>query len=214
MRVYNKYLFLLTEGITVEKWITAGSHDRREYSVTIDKYRKLYDEVLQRMPYFLRLNMVYIDSTELKRRCLKLVQQIIERLEKSIYELVMQRNIFILKELTRIIDVASEKAYTSEKVVELETFMEKVRRTDFRQLSELHSDMIRWVSISLYNSGYGVTEDDLKQLHITSDYLHKFLGKLDVEESRLFSERFAIEEKIKDHSKEFGKKVQELLKEL
>ena len=80
MRVYNKYLFLLTEGLIVEKWIIAGNHDRREYSVTIDKYHKLYEEVLERMPYFLRLNMVYIDSTELKRRCLKLIQQIIERL--------------------------------------------------------------------------------------------------------------------------------------
>lgn len=79
----------------------------------MDKYRKLYDEVLQRMPYFLRLNMVYVDSTELKRRCLKLVQQIIERLEKSIYELIMQRNLHILKEMTRIVEVASEKAYTS-----------------------------------------------------------------------------------------------------
>jgi hypothetical protein len=57
--------------------------------------------------------------------------------------------------------------------------------------------MIKWISISLYSSNYGVTEDDLKQLHITSDYLHKFLARLDVEESRLFTERFAIEEKIK-----------------
>lgn len=56
-----------------------------------------------------------------------------------------------------MIEVASEKAYTSEKVVELETFIERVRRTDFRQISELHSDMIRWISISLYNSNYGVT---------------------------------------------------------
>lgn len=119
MRVYNKYLFLLTEGHVVEKWVAAGNHDRREYAVTIDKYRRLYDEVLQRMPYFLRLNMVYIDSTELKRRCLKLIQQLIERLEKSVYELVMQRNTHILRELTRIVEVASEKAYTSEKVVEL-----------------------------------------------------------------------------------------------
>ena len=29
----------------------------------------------------------------------------------------MQRNIYILKELTRMIEIASEKAYTSEKVV-------------------------------------------------------------------------------------------------
>lgn len=74
--------------------------------------------------------------------------------------------------------------------------------------------MIRWVSISLYSSGYGVTEDDLKQMYVTADYLHKFLARLDVEESRLFTERFTIEEKIKEHSKDFGKKVQELLKEL
>jgi hypothetical protein len=65
MRVYNNYLYLLTEGHVVEKWIMAGNHDRREYAVTIDKYRKLYDEVLIKMPYFMRLNMVYVDSTEL-----------------------------------------------------------------------------------------------------------------------------------------------------
>lgn len=78
-------------------------------------------------------------------------------------------------------------------MVELETFLDKVRRFDFKQISEMHTDMIKWVSISLYSSNYGVTEDDLKQLYVTADYLHKFMARLDVEESRLFSERFAIE---------------------
>lgn len=88
--------------MVIEKWIGTGNHDRREYAVTIDKYKKLYEEVLEKMPYFMRLNMVYVDSTELKRRCLKLIQQVIERLEKSIYEIVMNRNTMILKDLTKI----------------------------------------------------------------------------------------------------------------
>lgn len=183
---------MLTENVVIEKWIAAGNHDRREYAVTIDKYKKLYEEVLVKMPYFMRLNMVYVDSTEFKRRSLKLIQQVVERLEKSIYEIVMNRNAHILKEMTKIVEVASEKAYTSEKVVELETFIERVRRQDYKQLSELHTDMIKWISISLYSSNYGVTEEDLKQLNVTALYLHKFLDRIEAEESRIFSERLAI----------------------
>jgi hypothetical protein len=58
----------------IEDWIENKKHDRREYSLIMTKYRKLYDEIMEQVPFFIRVNMIYVDSSELKRFFLSLVQ--------------------------------------------------------------------------------------------------------------------------------------------
>ena len=38
------------------------------------------------------MNMIYVDSSELKRFLLKCIDEIIARLERSVFDLVMKRN--------------------------------------------------------------------------------------------------------------------------
>lgn len=73
LEIYNKYTFLLNEMKTIEEWIYAGYHDRREYSLTLTKYKELYQEVQIEVPSFIRMNMIYVDSSELKRYLLKCI---------------------------------------------------------------------------------------------------------------------------------------------
>jgi len=40
----------------------------------MSKYRKLYDEVMEEVPFFIRVNMIYVDSSELKRFFLNVIQ--------------------------------------------------------------------------------------------------------------------------------------------
>jgi hypothetical protein len=48
--------------------------------------------VKNEVPSFIRMNMINVDSSELKTFLLKNVQQVIEKLEKSVYDLVMKKN--------------------------------------------------------------------------------------------------------------------------
>lgn len=75
----------------IEKWIMDGNHDRREYSITFQKYYEIYDEIMDKIPFFIRMNMVNVDSGELKTYLLKCTEDAIRKLEKSVYDLVMAK---------------------------------------------------------------------------------------------------------------------------
>ncbi len=92
LEIFSKYTFLLSEMKVIEEWIFRGNHDRREYALTFAKYRELYAEVKEEVPSFIRMNMIYVDSSELKRYLLKCIDDIIARLERAVYDLVIKRN--------------------------------------------------------------------------------------------------------------------------
>jgi hypothetical protein len=54
---------MLVENRVIEKWIIDGGHDRREYSITFQKYESIYEEIMDRIPFFIRMNMVNVDSS-------------------------------------------------------------------------------------------------------------------------------------------------------
>jgi hypothetical protein len=41
--IFNQYRYMLIENRAIEKWILDGKHDRREYSITFQKYYQIYD---------------------------------------------------------------------------------------------------------------------------------------------------------------------------
>lgn len=82
---------MLVENRVIDKWIIDGKHDRREYSLTFQKYNQLYDDIMDKIPFFIRMNMVNVDSRELKHYMLKCTDDVIRKLEKSVYDLVMAK---------------------------------------------------------------------------------------------------------------------------
>lgn len=71
---------MLVENRVIEKWIIDGGHDRREYSITFQKYESIYEEIMDRIPFFIRMNMVNVDSSELKTYLLKCTEDVTRKL--------------------------------------------------------------------------------------------------------------------------------------
>ncbi len=80
------------------------------------------------------MNMIYVDSSELRRYLLKCIDDIISRLEKSVYELVMRKNDEIHSELTKMMAMATSAAYTCDKLVEIENNVDSYRKNGIRKL--------------------------------------------------------------------------------
>ena len=80
------------------------------------------------------MNMIYVDSSELRRYLLKCIDDIIIRLEKSVYELVMRKNDEIHSELTKMMAMATSAAYTCDKLVEIENNVDSYRKNGIRKL--------------------------------------------------------------------------------
>ena len=78
--------------------------------------------------------MIYVDSSELRRYLLKCIDDIISRLEKSVYELVMRKNDEIHSELTKMMAMATSAAYTCDKLVEIENNVDSYRKNGIRKL--------------------------------------------------------------------------------
>ena len=92
LNVFNKFKYVLTEVKVIDQWIFEGNHDRREYSITFQKYNDLYDQLFSEIPSFIRMNMINVDSSEMKNYMLKNILQIIRKMEKSVFDLVMKRS--------------------------------------------------------------------------------------------------------------------------
>ena len=75
---------------------------------------------MDKIPSFIRMNMVNIDSSELRFYLLKSAEQITQELEKSVFELIFTKNADIQNELDKIISIATSKITSSESLVYIE----------------------------------------------------------------------------------------------
>ena len=64
--------------------------------------------------------------------------------------------------------------------------VDRYKRNDIGKLKLKNTDMVKWVGITLYNTFYPVSKDDLKILSDTAKFLHSIFERLDQEESVIF----------------------------
>lgn len=182
--------------------------------MTLAKYRKLHEEVMEEVPFFIKMNMILVDSSELKRHMLRIIDEIQEKIEKSVYLLVMKRNSQIQSSLDNMILMASSPAMTCEKLVEIEDSVDSYRRQDIKNLQLKQQDLLKWISITLYNTFYPVDEEDLNKIYGTSQFLASIHSKLENEDIHIEDERKKLEAEVRRDSADLSNKVVILTKEL
>jgi hypothetical protein len=75
---------LLREVDKAMTW-TSVPRTRNEYVQEFDKYKKLYDEVADVIPFNVRVNMVLVDGSDVKKKYLENLDEVILLLERSIH---------------------------------------------------------------------------------------------------------------------------------
>lgn len=83
-----------------------------------------------------------------------------------------------------------------------------------KRLQDEHSDLVKWITITLYNTLFPITEDDLLSIHDTSEFLRDIYFKLDTAESKIFDYRKRLELQAKEDSKLFHSKLYQLVKDI
>lgn len=184
---------MLVENRVIEKWILDGGHDRREYSITFQKYEQIYDEIMDRIPFFIRMNMANVDSSQLKTYLLKCTEDVIRKLEKSVYDLVMNKKNEIQNELEHMISTATSKIEDCKTLVKIESQVDGYRRNGIKKLQDKNIDLVKWIGITLYNTFYVVTGEDLTLLRDTSAFLHRIYERLDKQDTFIFQQRKKLE---------------------
>ena len=155
------------------------------------------------------MNMVLVDGAEVKAKLLAICDEIIENLFKSIYGLVTRTSQEMNKEIVTLQESIQAKAETTEKLVELESTIEKIRKTEHRRINNEFSDLCRWFFM-LHSAPVKLGEEDLRSVHNISQLVHNLMSKVDYEENRLRREREELEGRLKKKRDEFALNIDDL----
>lgn len=104
------------------------------------------------LPYFIRMNMVLVDCTDIKRKLLETISTIKMTLYQSMYEHVKKLNSEIYRAIDNIKEALKPKAETTAKLLELEGEIEKVKRTELGNIKLDFADLKLWLT-TLYDTG-------------------------------------------------------------
>lgn len=85
--------------------------------------------------------MILVDGREVKWKYLEIITDIIQLLEKNIHDQIMSTNTRISKEIQQLQDNISGRADTTERLVELEAALEKIRKTENKRVQNDFADL-------------------------------------------------------------------------
>jgi hypothetical protein len=127
--VLKKYAYLLTEGEVVDRFCRENNHTRKDYEQMIDKYEKIYEQVMNEVPFFIRMSMINIDCCAVKKKLLAICCEIIKKkLVVSISDIVGQNCQKITKQIDLLREYIKPRADSVEKLVELEAAIERIKK--------------------------------------------------------------------------------------
>lgn len=131
--IYDKYAYLLTEMKTVEKFIRNEDNPevaltRQDYQNQIKKYTLLYESVKRDIPFYVRLSMVNIDGSDVKKQFLSILDNINNRLVLAIYQFLTSQSKFVKqRKIDDALNKISKKAENEHILVDIETEIDSIR---------------------------------------------------------------------------------------
>jgi hypothetical protein len=96
-----KYAYLLTKQSEITEWFRT-KREIKDYKAKLSQFTDLYEEILRDLPYYIRMNLVLVDCTNIKKRLLDEVTAIKGSLYQSMYEHVKKLNSDIYRKIDGI----------------------------------------------------------------------------------------------------------------
>ena len=172
---------------------------------TIDRIREEVDSAL---PGCVELSLVRVDCSDLKRQ----LENILEALRFQLSDLVSQS---LFQEVQRIVEkfdqsqeALDEKFESAERLVELEAFLEDLRKVAFPQLVRVFHQSVDWLR-DLFPFLSDVTEERLKDFaegHLRIRNIESFLAKY---HSLLSMQREHIESRLEQKMMNFRSRLEQ-----
>ncbi len=143
----------------------------------MQKYKSLYKEVNQMVPFYVRMNMIEVNGLEVKSKLLETCEKLEETLVKAIDRLVLKKIGDLSKDIQDLLQGVTIKAESAEKLVEIERNIEKIRVTEFKRVLHEFTETTKWL-FELYNNNFK-SEEELKLMYQLSNLVHSFSNKID-----------------------------------
>lgn len=208
--VLEKYAYILTEGEVVDRFCEEINHTRKEYEQMIEKYEKIYQEVMDEVPFFIRMSMINIDVCSVKKKLLENCREIIEKkLVISISHIVTLNSQKIIKEIEMLREDIKPRADSVDKLVELEAAIERIKKVENSKIKNEFEDLYKWL-LTLVNTPYELSDEEIHKVYEIFKMVSAIPADVELNENRIRSDREALEEKLKQKREDFKKSLDNL----
>ena len=203
-QILNKYAYILTEDDVVDNFCQERDHTRKEYEQMITKYQLVYEQIMEEVPFYIRMSMINIDCIAVKKKLLQNCQDFIEkRLLTSILNIVNGNTMQINLELENIRnEIVRERVDSIDKLVELEAAVERVKTKDYKRIKEDFENLYKWL-LMLVNTPFNLSDEEIKKVHETFRSIGLLMNDVDHTENRLRGERDDCEGKLGNDKQSF-----------
>jgi dynein heavy chain len=206
LKIYRRYEYLFQEKEKVEEWYHAP-HSISEYEAQLRKYRALYAELFEQLPFYIRMNMVLINAVDIKRSLLECINRVCHSLVRNVYEQIKKNNELISKRVDSIDETIRALPDTTEKLVILENYIERVKRTDYKKIKDEFADLTKWLYFC-YGSGYNFLKtEEFRTIYLTALSVYNLPQKIDENEIKIGKERELLERNLKLQKEDFERKM-------
>ena len=92
LEIFDQYAFLLKENEKIKEFIESVGRKREEYEKEFQKYSSLYLEIEEKMPFYVRMNLVQIDGVEIKKKFLQICIDVQNKLIIAVFNYIINQN--------------------------------------------------------------------------------------------------------------------------
>lgn len=212
LKVYRPFEDLFSEVERLQAYLVDPEQPRSRKDVLekIASYERRMEEVKQSVPFEIHLNVIMLDSRELKSRLIEILKELIQRLEGWIVKYCQEVCANITTKITDISDFLTKSASTEEVLVQLEKRLAKVKDVEEKQIRRELLDVVEWVKVH-YDLAYCDPEEQtfLKNISATSALVWKLPHDIDEWDNSCRKDREEIEKKLIDRKAAFVSRLNE-----
>ena len=205
--ILEKYAYLLNEGEAVDQFCEEPNHTRKEYEQMIDKYEKIYDQVMAEVPFFIRMSMINIDCCAVKKKLLAICREIIEKkLVVSMSHIVTQNSQKIAKQIELLREDIKPRADSVDKLVELEAAIERIKKIEHKKIKEEFEELYKWL-LALVNTPYELSDEEINKVYEIFKMVSAITSDVELNENRIRADREELEDKLRKKREDFRKSL-------
>lgn len=201
LELYQKYLFLLDEHDRVMEFFEDQSKSREDYVEYIEHIRSTLDELQERCPNTLMMQMVQVDAGEVNRKLLQCGQDCVARLLKLLANRNVDRSGRLVKQF-ELLDARIQREPTNEdQLVELEAMVESAQEKDFPALLDEYEDIKEWIWTT-WDMEHLLHEADYRAIWMASKW-KGYATDIENRKRELEEDRVKIESKLTERRNKF-----------
>ena len=170
-------------------------------------------EKLTLLPFYTVGRLIELDFKDLKASLVEKIDLYRDGTIKWAYEKMLKGVLELYKNIQTTLEKIREKPKNSEKLVELERYIVRIRKELEKQYKAEFDDIRKWLSY-LYEIDCTFTQDDYQNIHKTATILYSLPDRVAAEEREIDDYRMNMEEEVTNMANQLNIDINTLANEI